>query len=111
MTRTRRVRILLDSPPEEMRIGALVTAEPTLASERHYVLPASAVGERDGAPFVWLIDTGTKVVLRHPITVVDRDAQQIVTTSLEPGQLVATAGVNSMEEGQTVRIAVGGNEP
>ncbi|ABQ34229.1 MAG: efflux RND transporter periplasmic adaptor subunit [Bradyrhizobium sp.] len=104
-TRTRRVRIALDNPPEIMRLGTTVTA--SLDAEQKMVirLPRSAVLEQNDKRFVWLIDTASKTVKRQEVTIAtNEDGSLRVTGGLEAGQRVVTAGVNSLKDGQSIRI-------
>lgn len=104
-TRTRRVRIALDQPPELMRLGTTVSA--ILDAEQRTVirLPASAVLEQDGKSFVWLVDAASKTVKRQEITIArDEDGSIRVAGGLQAGQRVATAGVHSLRDGQSIHI-------
>ena len=104
-TRTRRVRIALDNPPEIMRLGTTVTA--SLDAEQKMVirLPRLAVLEQNDKRFVWLIDTASKTVKRQEVTIATNDDGSLrVTGGLEAGQRVVTAGVNSLKDGQSIRI-------
>ncbi|WP_316177883.1 efflux RND transporter periplasmic adaptor subunit [Bradyrhizobium sp. SZCCHNRI1009] len=104
-TRTRRVRITLDNPPETMRLGTTVTA--TVNTEQRTVirLPSTAILEQDGKSFVWLVDDANNYVKRQEIMVArNEDGSIRVTGGLEPGQRVVTAGVHSLKDGQSVRI-------
>ncbi|MGC2777330.1 MAG: efflux RND transporter periplasmic adaptor subunit [Bradyrhizobium sp.] len=104
-TRTRRIRITLDNPPEIMRLGTTVTA--TVNAEQRTViqLPRTAILEQDGKSFVWLVDAASNVVERHEIMVArNEDGSVRVTGGLEAGQRVVTAGVHSLKDGQSVRI-------
>jgi len=104
-TRTRRIRITIDNPPETMRLGTTVTA--TLDAERKTVikLPSSAVLEQNDKSFVWLVDEASKTVTRQEITIArSEDGSIRATGGLEAGQRVVTAGVHSLKDGQSVRI-------
>lgn len=66
-------------------------------------LPASALLERDGKTQVWVIDTQQKTVATRDVALIDRTADSIVLTSgVQPGERVVTAGVNSLKPGQKV---------
>jgi RND family efflux transporter MFP subunit len=104
-TRTRRIRITLDDPPETMRLGTTVTA--TVNAEQRTVirLPSTAVLEQDGKSFVWLVDGASKSVKRQEIMIArNEDGSIRVTSGLDAGQRVVTAGVHSLKDGQAVRI-------
>lgn len=104
-TRTRRVRIALDQPPEPMRLGTTITA--ILDAEQTTVirLPVSAVLAEGGRSFVWLVDGASKSVKRREITIAGtEDGSVRVAAGLEAGQRVVTAGVHSLRDGQSIRI-------
>lgn len=103
-TRTRRVRITLNNPPESFRLGTTVTA--TLAAGQNAILrlPASAILTENGETFVWIVDHSTSTVSLHKIELA-RDEMGIgVPGGVGAGARVVTAGVHSLKEGQQVRI-------
>ncbi|MGJ4891781.1 efflux RND transporter periplasmic adaptor subunit [Bradyrhizobium sp. HKCCYLRH3099] len=104
-TRTRRIRITLESPPEIMRLGTTVTASIDAEQKMVIRLPRSAVLEQNDKRYVWLVDAASKTVKRQEITVAtNEDGSLRVTGGLEAGQRVVTAGVNSLKDGQAIRI-------
>jgi hypothetical protein len=57
-----------------------------------------------------VIDKSSNEVALRPVTVDDYDADKVVVTSgLEKGDVVVTAGVQKLAAGQKVRIATGGS--
>jgi multidrug efflux pump subunit AcrA (membrane-fusion protein) len=71
------------------------------------VVPVAAVfsvaGEDDS--YVWVIDEASQTVSRRAVATDQITPHGIaVTSGIEPGEWVATAGVNSLREGQQVRI-------
>ena len=65
----------------------------------------SAVLERDGKTFVWLVDPTTSQVSTREIKIGVRDASSFqVTEGLAPGARVITAGVHSLSSNQVVKI-------
>jgi membrane fusion protein, multidrug efflux system len=105
VTRSRRVRITLDNPPDTFRLGTTVTT--TLAG--HHLtglrLPPSAILASDGKTFVWLVDPASHTVTQREIrSAQDEDGSVRVTAGLEAGARVVTAGVHSLTEGQKVRV-------
>ncbi|HYD70409.1 efflux RND transporter periplasmic adaptor subunit [Azospirillum sp.] len=106
VTRTVRVRITLDKPPESFRIGTTVTAMVTTQALPGIELPASAVLERDGRTLVWIVDPATKTVSPQDVSIAARNGSSIrIANGLTPSARVVTAGVNSLTPGQTVKIA------
>ncbi|MDH6260436.1 efflux RND transporter periplasmic adaptor subunit [Bradyrhizobium sp. BR13661] len=104
LTRLRRVRIALDTPPESFRLGATITAKLGKDQSPILRLPASAVLAEDGAIFVWVVDQPANTVSRHRIDVAVDQTGFRVTGGLAPGARVVTAGVHSLKSGQHVRI-------
>ncbi len=104
-TRTVRVRISLSKPPESFRLGTTVTAAVTTQGAPGFELPATALLERGGRPTVWVVDPRTKTVSVQDVTVSAREGSLVrVTDGLAPGTRVVTAGVNSLSDGQAVKI-------
>lgn len=104
-TRTRRIRITLDDPPEIMRLGTTVTATLDIAQKMVIRLPRSAILAENDKSFVWLVDPASKTVKRQQITIAtNEDGSVRVTGGLDAGQRVVTAGVHSLKDGQSVRI-------
>lgn len=103
-TRTRRVRITLDDPPETFRLGTTVTT--VLAGKPLGLrLPASAILSKDGKTFAWLVDPSSRTVtLREVQSAPDEDGGVRVSAGIESGARVVTAGVHSLVDGQKVRI-------
>ena len=70
-------------------------------------IPVSAVltGAADEKTYVWVIDESTLAVQKRAVTpgpFTDRGIT--ITGGLEPGEWIATAGVNYLKDGQKVRI-------
>jgi RND family efflux transporter MFP subunit len=104
-TRTRRVRIALDRPSNAFRLGSTIVAWPAGAARSAVWLPASAILTREGKTYVWIIDRASLKVSTRVVTLADPGADPVeVTSGLEPDMRVVTAGVNSLAEGQEVRL-------
>jgi RND family efflux transporter MFP subunit len=103
-TRTRRVRITLIDPPLSFRLGTVVkAAETEFGAEIE--LPASALLERDGRTFVWVVDAATSRVSTREVKVAARDEDSFrVAEGLAPGACVVTAGVHSLLPNQLVKL-------
>jgi RND family efflux transporter MFP subunit len=105
MTRSRRVKIALDNPPADFRLGTTVTAYAPARTAGQITIPVSAVFERDGKQQVWIVDSISKTVTLREVNVSSGDGgNAAVIAGLEPGDRVVTAGVNSLEPGQSVKI-------
>jgi membrane fusion protein, multidrug efflux system len=107
-TRSRRVRITLDSPPANLRLGTTVTATLTTPPAPRIVVPASALLERDGKTMVWVVDAASSTVSTREVRLGERNARAVqIADGLAPGTRVVTAGVNSLTPGQSVKLADG----
>jgi RND family efflux transporter MFP subunit len=105
VTRTFRVRVGLDNPPEAMRLGSSVTGTITQEGAAQIAIPASALTRAQGQPAVWIVDPKADTVSLRPVDVASYDlAQVIVGQGLEPGDIVVTAGVQSLRPGEKVRL-------
>ncbi len=105
-TRTRRVRITLDNPPDAFRLGSIVTATLTTTIEPQIQIPASAILERDHRTMVWTVDPATGAAGLREVTVASRAGSTVwISGGLVPGAQVVIAGVNSLSSGQIVKIA------
>ena len=106
VTRTYTVKVTLKNPPPQLRfgmsIGGRLKGQATLA----VALPLSALFERDGSPAVWVLDQPSSSLALRPITVARYEAKTVVVASgLAKGDIVVTAGVNTLTVGQKVRLA------
>ncbi|MET4331620.1 RND family efflux transporter MFP subunit [Bradyrhizobium sp. i1.15.2] len=104
VTRLRRVRIALDSPPDSFRLGATVTARLDRAQPRALHVPASALLAKEGANFVWVVDQTANTASLQKVDVVADPAGLRVIGGLASGARVVTAGIHSLKQGQQVRI-------
>jgi RND family efflux transporter MFP subunit len=104
-TRTRRVRITLIDPPLTFRLGTTVKAAPEMTAGAEIDLPSSALLDRDGKTFVWVVDPATSKVSTREVKLGARDTDSFrVAEGLAPGTRVVTAGVHSLSPNQVVKI-------
>jgi RND family efflux transporter MFP subunit len=105
LTRLNRVRVTLESPPDSFRLGSTLTAYIPGNGARGIQLPAAAILTRDGKSSVWVVDPGTKsVAMRDVAIVTNTNGTVTVTSGVEVGMRVVTAGVHHLKEGQKVRL-------
>ena len=105
------VTIALTESCEEVRSGMAVDVRfefPTAATGDKPVVPYVAVGEDRNGNYVFAIESDENGVLRairRPVEVGDATAGGIVIVEgLEPGELIATAGVRRLSSGQEVTL-------
>lgn len=103
-TRTRRVKIALQDPPDAFRLGSMVTATPATDGKKTLWLPQSAIGQKAEGSFVWVVDAAQKTVNRKTVIVRPALGGVEVLDGIRAGERVVTAGVNALEENQAVRI-------
>jgi membrane fusion protein, multidrug efflux system len=107
-TRTIPVKIALDDPPAEMRLGASVTGRISLASEPVVEIPGSALIDTEGRPAVWVVDPRQQTVALRPVRVARYEPETvIIAQGLRDGDVVVTAGVQALRPGQKVRLLGG----
>lgn len=104
-TRTFRVRVGLTDTPAAMRLGSTVTGRVTMASSPEIALPASALTKFNQQPAVWIVDQDKKTVTTRNVEILRFDpATVIISQGLNPGEVVVTAGVQALHDGQEVRL-------
>ncbi|MGB3176664.1 MAG: efflux RND transporter periplasmic adaptor subunit [Albidovulum sp.] len=103
-TRTRRLHLTLDSPPDAFRLGALVWAKPQAGTDAEIILPAAAILEADSAtPKVWVVKRTDNTVQRQPVTIGPTvTGYVVVRAGLAAGAEVVVKGINSLQDGQVV---------
>jgi len=104
------VNVKVDDPGHEIRPGmtASVTFEdPKGVGHEGIHVPAHSVSEDRNGRFVYLVrdSMGVGVIKRQPVEVGDlTDAGIAVTSGLNPGDKVVTAGVTKITDGMLVRL-------
>ena len=104
-TRTFRVKVGIIDPPAAMRLGSTVTGRITLAAPPGVELPASALTEANGNPAVWVVDPQRLTVSLRKVDVLRYDpATVVISHGLETGEIIVTAGVQTLHPDQKVRL-------
>lgn len=117
LTRTYTVKISVPNPPPELRLG--MTAVATFVrpgggadSGMGVRVPISALLQDQGKNVVWLYDAASQTVKPVPVTVgAPRDNVLLVTSGLQPGQTIVTAGVHLLKAGQKVMPMAPADQP
>ena len=105
VTRTFKVRIGLNDPPAAMRLGSTVTGSVRLGAGQGIEIPASALTASDQRPAVWVLDPANNTVSLRNIEVLRYDLARVaVAEGLQSGDIVVTAGVQTLRPGQQVRL-------
>lgn len=104
-TRTFLVKVGLIDPPETMRLGASVTGAVTIERGEGIEIPATAMTQAEGKPAVWVVDPAQQTVSLRQIGVERYEPASVaVSSGLQPGDIVVTAGVQALRPGQKVRL-------
>lgn len=105
VTRTFEIRVGLTNPPEALRLGSTVTGTMQLGDRAGIDIPASALTQANRQPAVWVVDTKANTVSLRNIDVARYDIGSVVVAQgLEPGDVVVTAGVQTLRPGQRIRL-------
>ena len=107
-TRTRRIKIALEDPPDAFRIGTTITAVQDVGTVEKLFLPNAALLERDGKTLIWIVDKNGGAVRSQEVKTRQAGVGRVeVLSGLKAGTRVVLAGVHSLNEGQTVTIEGG----
>ena len=88
--------------------GTAVYIEFNSGEDASVSIPATALFESQGQSCIWVVDMDGRVE-RRAVTAedIDRDGNARITSGLNAGETVVTAGVHSLKEGEQVRILPG----
>jgi membrane fusion protein, multidrug efflux system len=105
ITRTFTVRVGLANPPAAMRLGSTVTGSIRLGGLTGIAIPNSALTASGGAPAVWTLDPESRTVALRNVDVAGFELDRVlISRGLDSGELVVTAGVQTLRPGQQVRL-------
>lgn len=106
LTRTYAARIALPAAPARLPIGLSAKVKfPGLTAGKVLSIPMSAVVHQDKSPAVWVIGADNTVKLK-PVVVTSFDDQwAAVSSGLQGGEKIVTAGANRLTAGEKVRPA------
>jgi multidrug efflux system membrane fusion protein len=107
-SRTYRVKATLLERQDEARLGKTATVWIPVTTSPRITVPFSAVftpQNEPGRPRVWLVDEQAGTVRSVPVQLGEAlDGERIVVAGVVSGQLVVSAGVQRLAEGQAVRL-------
>jgi multidrug efflux system membrane fusion protein len=110
-SRTYRVKATVLEDHETAQLGMTATVWVPSNTSSRMTIPLSAVftpQNKPGQPHVWLVDEQTGRVRSVPVQVGELlDGEHIAVTGLVSGQLLVSAGVQRLAEGQAVRLPGG----
>lgn len=114
LTRTFPVTLLMDQPEGAIILPGMAgkawrapqtRPEATPKNLRGYEVPLTAIlSDTDNQNYVWVIDPQTQTAHRVPVETGELTQKGVLVQGLEGGEHIAIAGVNSLHEGQKVRM-------
>jgi RND family efflux transporter MFP subunit len=110
VTRTYPARFSVVDKPDFIGIG--MTASLTLAKpdpEKLAEVPLTSIFQKGKQPAVWVVDRQSGAVALRPVVIQRwRDETALITSGVDDGEIVATAGVHKLEAGQKVKPHLAG---
>ena len=105
-TRTYTVKVTLKDPPSSILFGMSIGGRWKGRLCPGGCVAAVVLFEKDGAPAVWVFDQQSGSATLRLVTVARYEADTVIIASgLAKGDMVVTAGINTLREGQKVRLA------
>lgn len=106
LTETIQVKVALRETPQPMALGTLVNGSAPMKGQQVVLLPWAALFEIRGKPAVWVIDQRNTTVSLKPIELSRYTKDAIaVSSGLQSGEVVVSAGAQLLYPGQKVEIA------
>ncbi len=95
-----------DIPLPTPGMTATVYIELQLDESQLTIIPLSAVREINGDCSVWVYDSNTHQINSRKIELIEikRNGKVTVSSGLKPGEIIVSAGVNSLKENQKVKV-------
>ena len=105
VSRTYKVRVSIVNPPANIKLGMTATvAAGSVGRQQAVYIPLSAIYQNGDTPNVWIVEDG-QVTLR-PVKLGNFGDNTVeVREGLQAGDVVVTAGVHKLTEGQKVNKA------
>ena len=105
VSKTYRVKISLQNLHEEINLGMTASAifRAKNSSLNTVILPLSAIYQTGENSQVWIVTAENKTALKNVI-VQDFSNNEVLVSGLNAGEVVITAGVHKLREGQEIRI-------
>jgi len=87
-------------------MSVMVTIQFQNEGTQTFSIPLSAIYESPNNSTVWVYDPVTETVATREITLTEilKDGRAVVSAGLQAGELVVTAGIHSLKEGQKVKL-------
>ena len=112
ITRSYAVNLIMEQPESFVVLPGMVGAAthsrlelPEDQKVKGYVIPLSAIySSKKDKQFVWVVDPSTSTVSRRDITTIEITTGGVKADGVKPGEIIVTAGVEYLREGQKVRL-------
>lgn len=109
VSRTYKVRISMLNPTPEVKLGMTASVEVVAATGQHstvFSIPLTAIYQTGQSPAVWVIVEGTATL--RPVKIGNPGNGNVqVLDGLRTGDVIVTAGIHKLREGQKVNTAGG----
>lgn len=108
-TRTYRVKVELSAAGKDMPFGAAVRGAVVLSPQKIISVPSSAITQDQNGSAVFVVDRATNTVKVRGVKVERYTGSSVlVSDGLGAGEVVATAGVSKLRDGEKVVVRNGG---
>lgn len=107
-SRSYKVRVLLENPDGALKGGMFAEVKFPIAEQEGVILPAAAVVERSGEPFVYVVSDGKAA--QQKVTVKVRSDNQVSVEGIAAGASVVVVGQNRLFEGAPVKVGGGADQ-
>ena len=108
--RTYRVKATLSSSRQDLKLGRSVTVRLSSGEQEVLGIPLSAVfapHDKHDQTKVWVVDENKRSVSAVPVQLGPAlPENRIAVKGVEPGQLLVSAGVHRLREGQVIRLPI-----
>lgn len=106
LSRTYKVRVSIHNPPKGMNLGmtASVKVSEAQTSAVGAMMPLTAIYQTSTDAHVWVVDKDNNTVHLKKISFEDIGNNAVRVSGLSAGDIVVTAGVHKLYEGQKIRL-------
>lgn len=105
VTRTFAVRVVLQDPPDRMRLGSAVVGRVLLEAQQVATLPPASLFKDGDRAAVWLFEPTTSTVALRVVTVLRYENDRVlVSDGISNGDRVVVAGLQKLRPGMKVRL-------